>query len=262
MMPAMWSGGWCVTAGASGPGYYERAGSGYATRRRADPRIAAALTAALGDAASIVNVGAGPGSYEPADRAVVAVEPSAVMLAQRRSAAPRVRAVSEALPLRDEGFDAALAVLTIHHWSDWRRGVAELRRVARRAVLLTFDPESTPRFWLFDYFPGILAHDRTRMPPLGELCALLDATATPLPIGHDCTDGLLGAYWRTPEHYLDAGVRGAASGFAALSAAELADGLGRLAADIDSGAWTARYGSLLRQDAADLGYRVVVGGRQ
>jgi hypothetical protein len=153
-------------------------------------------------------------------------------------------------------------VLTIHHWSDWPRGVAELRRVARRAVLLTADPESAPRFWLFDYFPGILAHDRTRMPPLGELCALLDATATPLPIAHDCRDGLLGAHWRAPERYLDAGVRAATSGFAALSAAELADGLQQLAADLDSGTWTARYGWLLRQDEAELGYRVVVGGRR
>jgi SAM-dependent methyltransferase len=253
---------WRVTEAASGPGYYERAGHGYAARRQADPRIAVALTAALGDAGSVVNVGAGSGSYEPPDRAVVAVEPSAVMLAQRRSAAPRVRAVSEALPFRDDSFDAALAVLTIHHWSDWRRGVAELRRVARRAVLLTADPESTPRFWLFDYFPGILAHDRTHMPPLGELCALLDATATPLPIAHDCTDGLLGAAWRTPARYLDAGVRAATSGFAALSAAELADGLQRLAADLDSGDWTARYGWLLRQEEADLGYRVVVGNRR
>jgi SAM-dependent methyltransferase len=252
----------CMTGAASGPGYYERAGHRYTALRRSDPRIAAALTAALGDAASVVNVGAGAGSYEPPDRAVVAVEPSAVMLAQRRSAAPPVRAVSEALPFPDDSFDAALAVLTLHHWSDWRRGVAELRRVARRAVLLTFDAEAEPHFWLFDYFPGILASDRTRMPPLGELCALLDATATPLPIAHDCTDGLLGAHWRAPERYLDAGVRAATSGFAALAATELADGLRRLAADLDSGAWTARYGRLLRQDEAELGYRVVVGSRR
>src|SRR5215216_558130 len=225
MMPAASSGG--VVRDRSG----ERAG----VLRARGARLRRA--AALGDAASVVNVGAGPGSYEPADRAVVAVEPSAVMLAQRRSEAPRVRAVSEALPFRDDSFDAALAVLTIHHWSDWRRGVAELRRVARRAVLLTADPESTPRFWLFDYFPGILAHDRARMPPLGELCAPLDARATPLPIAHDCTDGLLGAHWRTPERYLDTGVRAAMSGFAALTAAELADGLKRLTADLDSGTW-------------------------
>ncbi len=129
-------------------------------------------------------------------------------------------------------------------------------------MLLTADPESTPRFWLFDYFPGILAHDRTHMPPLSELCVRLDATATPLPIAHDCTDGLLGAAWRMPARYLDAAVRAATSGFAALSAAELADGLQRLTVDLDSGTWAARYGWLLRQDEADLGYRVVVGSRR
>lgn len=247
-----------MTAHSGGADYYERAGHGYARRRLPDPRIAAALATALGDAASVVNVGAGPGSYEPHDRFVVAVEPSAVMLAQRTSAAPRLRAVAEALPLRDRSFDAALAVLTLHHWSDWRRGVAELRRVAGRAVVLTFDTETAPPFWLFDYFPQILARDRMRMPPLGELCALLYARATALPIPHDCTDGFLGAWWRAPSAYLDRRVRSAMSGFAPLSAEELAQGLRRLESDLSSGAWAARYGSLLGLDAVDLGYRVVV----
>lgn len=250
-----------MTEAATGPEYYERAGHDYATRRRPDPRIAAALLAALGDAASVVNIGAGAGSYEPAHRPVVAVEPSAVMLAQRRSPVPRVRAVSEALPLRDGSFDAALAVMTIHHWSDWRGGVAELQRVARQAVLMTYDPWATPHFWLFDYFPGIEAQDRAHMPPLADLCALLNATAKPFPIPHDCMDGMLGAYWRRPERYLDPGVRSAMSGFAALSPAELADGLQRLAADLESGAWTARHGDLLNLDAADIGYRLVVSRR-
>ena len=246
-------------ASLGGADYYERAGRSYIAQRRPDPRIEAALVAALGDATSAVNVGAGPGSYEPPERRVVAVEPSAAMLAQRTSDAPRVRAVSEALPFRDGCFDAALAVLTVHHWSDWRRGVSELRRVARRAVVLTFETVSEPPFWLFDYFPQILDHDRRRMPPLRELCTLLDARATPLPIPHDCTDGFLGAYWRTPARYLDERVRSAMSGFALLSEEELARGLRRLESDIESGAWAARYGWLLRLDAADLGYRVVVG---
>jgi SAM-dependent methyltransferase len=241
-----------------GTDYYERAGRGYAERRRPDPRIAAALATALGDAESVVNVGAGPGSYEPRGRTVVAVEPSAVMLAQRTSAAPQVRAVAEALPLRDGAFDAALAVLTMHHWSDWRRGVAELRRVARRTAVLTFDTESAPSFWLFDYFPQILARDRLRMPPLGELCAQLRARALPLPIPHDCTDGFLGAYWRTPSAYLDERVRAAMSGFALVSEEELAWGLRRLASDLGSGVWAARNGWLLGLDAADLGYRLLV----
>lgn len=238
--------------------YYERAGHGYAERRHPDRRIAAALATALGDARSVVNVGAGPGSYEPHDRPVVAVEPSAVMLAQRTGNAPQVRAVAEALPFGDGRFDAALVVLTMHHWSDWRRGVTELRRVARRVVALTFDPESAPPFWLFDYFPQILALDRLRMPPLGELCALLNARATPLPVPHDCTDGFLGAHWRAPAAYLDPQVRAPTSGFAVLSEQEPAQGLRRLESDLRSGAWAARNGWLLGQDAADLGYRVVV----
>lgn len=243
----------------SGPGYYEQAGHDYATKRRPEPRIAAALLTALGDAASVVNIGAGTGSYEPLDRRVVAVEPSAVMLAQRRSDAPRVRAMSEALPFRDGSFDAALAVLTVHHWSDWRLGVAEVRRVARRAIVLTFDPEFDPSFWLFDYFPRMLDLDRLRMPPLEEFCALLEARATPLPIPRDCADGFLCAYWRTPARYLDPRVRAAMSAFALLSEAELTQGLQRLASEIQSGAWQARYGSLLELDAADFGYRIVVG---
>jgi SAM-dependent methyltransferase len=247
-----------VSVVPGGTNYDERTGRGYAERRRPDPRIAAALLTALGDATSVVNVGAGPGSYEPRDRTVVAVEPSAVMLAQRTAVAPRVRAVAEALPFGDSGFDAALAVLTVHHRSDWRRGVTELRRVARRAVVLTFDTESAPSFWLFDYFPQILARDRMRMPPLGELCAILDARATPLPIPHDCTDGFLGAYWRTPAAYLDQRVRAAMSGFALLSEDELTRGLQRLEADLNSGAWAERNGWLLGLDAADVGYRVVV----
>ena len=243
----------------AGAGYYERAGSVYTRTRRPDPRIAAVLASALGEARTVVNVGAGTGSYEPADRHVVAVEPSAAMLAGRTSEAPRVRAVAEALPFRDGSFDAALAVLTMHHWADWRLGVSELRRVARRAVVLTFDAEHEPAFWLFEYFPHILAADRERMPPLTELCAALGASGTALPIPHDCEDGFLGAWWREPSMYLDERVRAGMSGFALLSEDERAHGLSRLRRDLESGAWAERYGSLLSLDAADLGYRVVVG---
>jgi SAM-dependent methyltransferase len=239
--------------------FYERTGGGYAERRRPDPRIEAVLHAALGDARSVVNIGAGTGSYEPRDRRVIAVEPARVMLAQRTSAAPRVQAVAEALPLRDHAFDVALAILTLHHWSDWQRGVAELRRVARRAVIVTFDPAADPSFWLFDYFPQILARDRLRMPPLAALCGQLGAQATPLLVPYDCTDGFLGAYWREPTQYLDAGARSAMSGFGLLAPAELAAGLQRLAADLASGAWHARHGYLLHRETLDIGYRVVAG---
>ena len=282
---------------AAAPGYDERAARGYAERRRPDPRIEAAIAAALGDAASVVNVGAGAGSYEPRDRRVVAVEPSLHMLAQRqrsvaskglprlreadggragerRSRAPEeplallqerqplessgtlVRAAAEALPFADASFDAALAVLTIHHW-EWRRGIAELRRVAPRVVVLTFETEMPRPFWLFDYFPGILEGDRARMPPIEELCAALDGRATPLPIPHDCTDGFLGAFWRSPSAYLDERVRAPISGFVLLSEEERARGLDRLADDLDSGAWEAAHGALLTQDTLDIGYRLI-----
>jgi SAM-dependent methyltransferase len=245
-----------------GPRFYESAGRGYAEQRRPDPRIAAMIAAALGDARSVLNVGAGAGSYEPDDRYVVAVEPSGVMLGQRTSGAPTVRAVSEALPFHDDSFDATLAVLTLHHWSDWRRGIGELQRVAPRTCIVTFDTESVPAFWLFEYFPQILARDRRRMPPLQELNSVLGADAVAAPIPHDCVDGFMAAYWRRPEAYLDERTRAVMSGFALLSPAELSEGLGRLESDLASGAWRARHESLLTAEALDVGYRLVVRGRE
>jgi SAM-dependent methyltransferase len=244
----------------TGQHYYDRVSRTYAERRRPDPRIEVAVWAALADAASVINVGAGAGSYEPPDRLVVAVEPSEAMLALRRAPAPAIRAAAEALPFRDASFDAALAVLTLHHWSDWRLGISELRRVARRrAVLLTFDPEADPPFWVFHYFPEVRARDRIRMPPVAELCALLDAHAAPLPIPYDCVDGFLGAYWRTPWMYLNPAARSGMSAFAMLSEPELARGLQHLERDLASGVWTSRYGRLLKQESADIGYRLIVG---
>lgn len=237
---------------------YDSIGAGYARRRRPDPRIAAAIEAALGDARSVVNVGAGTGSYEPADRDVQAVEPSEVMIAQRPGdAAPCVRASAENLPFADASFDAAMAILTIHHWSDWRAGLREMARVARRrVVLLTFDVEA-PEFWLTrDYFPALAALDRQIMLRLGDMASELGAfRAVPVPVPHDCVDGFLGAYWRRPEVYLDPAARGSMSSFARIDSAE---GLQRLARDVESGAWAKRYGDLLTLDALDVGYRLLV----
>jgi SAM-dependent methyltransferase len=233
-------------------------GEGYARRRRPDPRIAAMIDAALGDVRSVVNVGAGAGSYEPADRVVQAVEPSEVMIGQRAAdAAPCVQALAEELPFADGSFDAAMAILTIHHWSDWRAGLREMRRVARRrVVLLTFDVEA-PEFWLTrDYFPALSALDREIMPRLKAMANELGAFhATPAPIPHDCVDGFLGAYWRRPEVYLDPVARGSMSSFARIDAE---DGLKWLAQDVESGAWAQRYGDLLKLDALDVGYRLLV----
>ena len=241
------------------PTLYDDIGRGYARHRQTEPRIAARIDDALGDARTVVNVGAGTGSYEPADRDVTAVEPSATMIAQRPpDAAPVVQAGAEALPFEDGAFDAALAVLTVHHWGDWRRGIAEVRRVARRAVVLTWDP-AFDGFWLTqDYLPEVLAADRRDFPPIGALAdALGGADVQTVPIPWDCVDGNGSAHWRRPEAYLDPDVRAATSMFARAGDA-LQPGLARLAADLDSGAWRERYGHLLALDEADLGYRLVV----
>lgn len=243
-------------------GYDERLGGGYAAQRRPDPRIAAQIRTALGDARRVVNVGAGAGSYEPADLDVVAVEPSAVMRAQRPAgAAPCVDAQAEDLPFADQEFDAALAVLTVHHWGDWRAGCAELRRVARRCVALTWDPVIAQSFWLVrEYVPGLLESDRRRFPAtLADQTQALGATRVePVPVPHDCTDGFLGAHWRAPERYLDPLVRRGMSVFAKTPADHVAAGLARLERDLRSGAWAERHQDLLERDELDLGYRLLV----
>jgi SAM-dependent methyltransferase len=211
-----------------------------------------------------VNVGAGSGSYEPEALTLVAVEPSLEMIRQRPiGASPAVQARAEALPFPDRSFDAAMAVLTVHHWSDRPRGLAELRRVARkRIVILTFDAELTPPFWLVDrYFPAIRELDRRTMAPLDELRASLgDVDVYPIPVPHDCIDGFMGAYWRRPRAYLNSDVRRAISAFALIPNVDA--GLRQLAADLEDGTWNRVYGHLLTQFELDLGYRLVIAGER
>lgn len=241
--------------------HYDTIGRDYARRRRPDHRIAAAIEAALGDAASVVNVGAGTGSYEPAARKVIAVEPSEVMIRQRSAgAAPCLQGSAEALPLETNSVDAAMAVLTMHHWSDQARGLREMARAARhRVVLLTWVPDAAP-FWLTeDYFPEIMAHDRTIFPDAAALVAMVEraigpAQMVPVLIPHDCIDGVVGAYWRRPQAYLDADIRGGMSSFARIDAEP---GLARLRADLASRRWAERNRHLLALDALDLGYRLI-----
>jgi SAM-dependent methyltransferase len=241
---------------------YDAIGLGYGRYRRPDPRIAAAVLDALGDAAAVVNVGAGAGSYEPVDRPVVAVEPSSAMIRQRPvGSAPVVQASATHLPFRDAAFAAALAVLTVHHWGDRVRGLVELARVARhRLVIITWDP-ATSGFWLVeDYFPTIAEIDRQLLPPMEEFRqALGTIELRPLPVPCDCTDGFLGAYWRRPHAYLDPGVRGAISTFAKIGDVE--SGLAHLRRDLADGTWERRYGHLLGKAELDLGYRLVIAHR-
>jgi len=237
---------------------YDEIGQHYDTYRRPDPRIAAAIAEALGPAGRVVNVGAGTGSYEPRDCPVVAVEPSHAMIRQRPPGGGRaVQASATALPFRDAAFDVALAVLTIHHWPDRARGLAELMRVAPRAVILTWDPDSAG-FWLVDdYFPEIAALDRPIFPTMDELRRILGRVEVrPVPVPYDCADGFLGAYWRRPHAYLDAGVRGAISTFTKVAALEAP--LQRLRRELEDGTWTRRYGHLMDRMEMDLGYRLVV----
>ena len=241
---------------------YDEIGRGYVVTRRPDPRIGRAIRDALGDSRTAVNVGAGAGAYEPGDLLVVAVEPSLEMIRQRpQGAAPAVQAMAERLPFAGGAFDAALAVLTVHHWKDHAAGLAELARVAhRRVVILTWDPAFRPGFWLTDaYLPAIVDLDVPRFPSMAEIARSFgQVRVTPLPIPHDCADGFLGAFWRRPHAYLDPGVRRGISAFAQLPPGAVDAGLDRLAADLASGGWDARFGALRRQDTIDLGYRLIV----
>lgn len=247
---------------AAGGVRYDTIGRGYADYRRADPRIAAVVNAALGDARTVVNVGAGTGSYEPTDRPVIPIEPSTAMAMQRPAhLAPAVLGVAESLPLADGTVDAAMAVLTIHHWSDRQRGLAELVRVARRrVVLLTIDPEVEADMWLFqDYLPDVLAQDRRDFPTLGQLTATLGATrVVDVPVPRDCTDGFLLAFWSRPEAVLDPGARAATSGFARMDRGREAAAVTRLADDLASGEWDRAHGQLRELPALDVGLRVTV----
>jgi SAM-dependent methyltransferase len=240
---------------------YDHIGATYAETRRPDPRIAAMIADALGDAESVVNVGAGIGAYEPTDREVLAVEPSATMIAQRPpEAAPAIQASAEELPLARDSFDAALAVNTVHHWTNLRRGLRELRRVARkRIVIFIRGGRSRTPFWLVeDYLPAL--------DPSGRLAGIVETiehefrplTAVPVPLPSDCADGMFSAYWARPEMYLDSEIRRNISNFALAAEDDVAEGLARLDADLESGEWDRRYGHLRSLPELDVGHRLLI----
>jgi SAM-dependent methyltransferase len=241
---------------------YDTIGGSYAVTRQTEPRIAAQVWAALGDARTVLNVGAGTGSYEPSDRDVIAVEPSAVMRAQRPAgAAPCVVGSAGRLPFDDQSFDAAMAFATIHHWPDPIAGLQEMRRVARRVVVFThetIDALWLRRFWLTrDYLPEVGPLHAGR-PALAELVGAIDARVEPVPIPWDCADGFFEAYWRRPEAYLDESVRRGMSVWSRVGAAAERRTVRELEADLASGRWAERNRELAGLEAGDLGLRLLV----
>ena len=244
---------------------YDTIGATYTVTRRTEPRIAARIWAALGDARTVLNVGAGTGSYEPPDRDVTAVEPSALMRAQRPAgAAPCVAATAESLPFEDQSFDAAMALHTVHHWQDPIAGLREMRRVARLVVVLTFevvfavDSSELDRFWLTrDYLPEV-ADLRVRRSSLTEVATAIEARIEPVLIPWDCADGFFEAYWRRPDAYLDDDVRRGISVFARVGQDVEQRAVRSLRDDLASGRWAERNRDLIDLDAADLGARLLI----
>ena len=241
---------------------YDRIGGTYVRTRRSDPRIAQQIARALGDART-------RGQRRRGQRRLRAARPRrrrrralrGDARAARAGAARAVQASAEALPFEAGSFDAALAVLTMHHWSDWRAGVAEMRRVApKRRVMLTFDPAYIAQYWLVrDYLPEMGVKDEPRFPPLEVVAeALGGADIVPVPIAHDCADGFLCAWWKRPLAYLDDDVRANISTFALLDPAEVAEAMERLERDVADGTWAERNAELLAHDEADFGYRLLV----
>ena len=243
---------------------YDRIGHEYARSRREDPRFAAAIWTALGDARTVVNVGAGAGSYEPRDRLVIAIEPSDVMAAQRpRELAPAISAGAGHLPLRDDSVDAAMAVLSVHHWDeDQEHGVREMRRVAHDAVVIvTYDPAVSTRMWLLaDYLPELAELERRIFPSSERLVAWLGGVThiEPLLIPSDTPDWMLGSFWAHPERVLDEQARNATSGFARMDKAVVERVVATLRTDLESGAWDAQHGHLRGLDTYDVGLRLVI----
>jgi SAM-dependent methyltransferase len=243
---------------------YDRIGRTYAAARRADPRIAEQIRVALGNARSVVNIGAGTGNYEPTDRPVVAIEPARTMIDQRSAeAAPAVAGVAERLPFLDAAFDAAMATLTLHHWSDVDAGLREMRRVSARQVIFFFDPSVNGAYWLVDdYFPEYRALESEWNAPsaadIGRVLEIRDVETILVPA--DCTDGFGGAYWNRPEAHLDPVVVQGMSWLALLDPALVERNLARLADELGDGAWDRKYGHLRAEQTIDLGYRLAIAG--
>jgi SAM-dependent methyltransferase len=241
---------------------YDLGGHQYSSVRRADPRIAARIHAALGGAARVLNVGAGAGSYEPTDRYVVPLEPSEVMRGQRPPhLAPALAGGAETIPFDDGAFDAAMAVLTVHHWKDRARCLREVRRVTRGpVVIMTFDPDAPTAFWMSDYAPELAAVERQRYGPLASVTAPLggDVRVEPIDVPRDCSDGFQVAYYARPEAFLDPRVRRSQSAWSFLPPGVEERIVAALAGDLRSGRWDEAYGRLRALPAISCQLRIVV----
>lgn len=240
--------------GSAGDADYGRIGGAYSAYRRPDPRIAAYVVAALGDARTVLNVGAGAGSYEPPDRVVTAIEPSESMRAQRPSAlSPAIDAVAEDLPFADRSFDAAMTTFSIHQWSDLAAGLRELRRVTvGPIVIMTCDPDRLDRFWLADYAPDVIAAEARRYPSLTEIGDVLgEVGVVDVPVPLDCTDGFNEAYYGRPEMFLDPAARSSCSAWSFVEESTCSSYIERLRGDLADGTWDLRYGELRTQPTFD-----------
>jgi SAM-dependent methyltransferase len=252
-----------VRAVPAGDHDYERRGLCYSAVRQPDPRIEEQIHAALGDARTVVNVGAGAGSHEPSDRYVIAIEPSASMRAQRGpDRVPAIDATAERLPLDDGSVDAAMALVTVHQWSDPEAGLRELRRVSRGSVVvMTFDGDALDRFWLAEYAPELIAAERKRYPKLDWICNVLGGAAVDeVPVPIDCTDGFTEAFYARPEAFLDPAVRSAQSAWAFVEDGAEARAVERLRTDLESGEWERRFGALREQPTFAGSLRLITAG--
>jgi hypothetical protein len=244
-------------------GTHEQVSRELAPLRLADPRIARQIHEALGDARSVANIGAGAAEYEPIDRWVLAIEPSEdrITRSPHRLTTP-IKGHAESLPIPSSSVDAAMACLTLHQWSDWRVGAHELRRVARkRVVIFTYDPSYADRFWLLrDYLPKLGRLHSCRFPPIEQQCAGIgdEVRVEKVAIPQDCDNGLLASHWRRPRAYLDRQMRAGIPTFQLPGAGLLLDGLDQLSEDLETGRWRQRNRELLSLEQMDLGYRLLV----
>lgn len=246
----------------SGGQIYETIGVDYSGGRRPDPRWQEVIDSVIGNAQRVINIGAGTGSYEPSGRAVIAVEPSELMVRQRpKMAAPVVMATAENVPISSGWADLTMTLLSLHHWTDWRAGISEMRRLAPRRLVFTYDPELHASFWLLrDYLPEVATSEKTRTPKVEDIADALDGDVEVivLEVPWDCVDGVLPAHWRRPAAYLDPQVRAHCSGLAQANQQVVDRAMRELAIDLDSGAWERRNRGLLTRTNFDAGFRLVV----